>query len=1091
MWEQLQTHPFFRYLEEIAPKEPSLLLEALWDTPKALLSFWIAKVTGKHLLIVTSNERDLRLGDALAFFFGTPPLLYPSWEMLPGEEMSPNPDIVGRRLSILHTLQSNSARHVVQAPLQAVLQKVCCPSRLSRLVLHWKSGVEVPFEQLPTLLMDLGYQRETVAADKGHFALRGGILDIFPVSSLDPYRIDFFGDTIDKIRTYDPISQRTVEQTREIFIGPADELALLQQETNLSLLLDYLGKEVVIVYDDLLEIENSYVAMKEMPGSQSSLMMTFHDFYQKSTSFQRLLFAKDPLEELGQVVSLDKSNPLEKLHFEIFDQKIETKRVTHPFLSIPEFFWEGKKEEEKLDALLEKGREMEVAFIAASEAEERALKEKVRQTLFPLPHRHTFVRGSLPSGLLVSHCPLVLFPYVELSKRQKITRQKWRNTYHTPETEFHALEKGDLVVHLHNGIGRFLGIETKSQGEGEQEEFFAIEYANQSKLFVPLSQAHLLTRYIGEKEHIAPSLHALGTKQWQKAKAKVEKSILGYAKDLLEIEALREAKGGFSFSEDSDDLLLFEEEFPFAPTEDQLQAIAMIKKDMRSAKAMDRLICGDVGYGKTEVAMRAAFKAVVDGQKQVAVLVPTTVLAMQHYETFVERMSSFPIRIGVISRFVKKKELALTLEAIATGRVDIVIGTHRLIGKDVVFHDLGLLIIDEEQRFGVRTKEHLKKSKIGVDCLTLSATPIPRTLHLSLVGARDISIINTPPQDRLPIKTVLAEREPTIIQNGLLRELGRGGQAYFIHNRVETISRIADEIQKLVPKANVQYVHAQMPPESIDTLFHAFKKGEIDVLVATTIVESGIDMPHANTIFIDRADTFGMADLYQLKGRVGRWKLLAYAYFLVPPNRELAEVSRKRLQALVETSGFGGGMKLAMRDLEIRGAGDLLGVQQSGSVSTVGFHFYCKMLKQTVAKLQHKIPFHFADTKVEVPAIATLPSTYIGETNLRLEIYHRIGSATRSSQIDAIFEELVDRFGSLPIEAKWLYQVSRIRMFGCHHGLYAIKFGDQLTIEQKKGDVNSIRTVPFPFCEDPDLFGKIALELLERCISRTQEAIPK
>jgi transcription-repair coupling factor (superfamily II helicase) len=574
-------------------------------------------------------------------------------------------------------------------------------------------------------------------------------------------------------------------------------------------------------------------------------------------------------------------------------------------------------------------------------------------------------------------------------------------------------------------------------------------------------------------------LHTLGTKKWLNAKVQVQKAIVGYARDLLNIQASREAKGGFIYPPDSEEMFLFEAEFPFTETDDQIRAIQEIKQDMTSPKAMDRLICGDVGYGKTEVAMRAAFKAVIDGGKQVAVLVPTTVLAMQHYENFCKRMESFPVRIGVASRFVKPKEMKKTLEGVAQGSVDILIGTHRIISQDVGFKNLGLIIIDEEQRFGVRAKEHLKKAKVGVDCLTLSATPIPRTLYFSLVGARDISVINTPPHDRLPIKTILAEKENELMKNALLRELARDGQAYVIHNRVESIYRIADDIQKLLPSARLAIVHGQMAADEIDAIFHKFKQGEVDILIATTIVENGIDIPNANTILVDRADMYGMADLYQLRGRVGRWNRPAYAYFLVPKSRELHEISRKRLQALIETSGFGGGMKLAMRDLEIRGAGDLLGVQQSGNVSTIGFHFYCKLLKRAVDTLKKHVSPTFYDTRMEFQYAANLPSTYIPETNLRMEIYHRLGETASQDDVEELFKELEDRFGKLPEPTIWLKHLSRIRVFASQHQFTLLKFdATSLTVQRQVGKETIDRKTFLPPFETPQQLEEKVLQML-------------
>jgi transcription-repair coupling factor (superfamily II helicase) len=430
---------------------------------------------------------------------------------------------------------------------------------------------------------------------------------------------------------------------------------------------------------------------------------------------------------------------------------------------------------------------------------------------------------------------------------------------------------------------------------------------------------------------------------------------------------------------------------------------------------------------------------------------------------------------------VKPKEVKKTLEGVAKGSVDILIGTHRIISQDVQFKDLGLIIIDEEQRFGVRAKEHLKKAKLGVDCLTLSATPIPRTLYFSLIGARDMSVINTPPQDRLPIKTILAERENELIKNALTRELSRDGQAYFIHNRVETIHKVADELKALLPNARIEVGHGQMPPDTLDSIFHRFKQGEIDILVATTIVENGLDIPNANTILIDRSDTFGMADLYQLRGRVGRWNRPAYCYFLVPKNRELQEISRKRLQALVETSGFGGGMKLAMRDLEIRGAGDMLGVQQSGNVSAIGFHFYCKLLKRTIDTMKKELSPTFFDTRMEFSYDASLPSHYIEETSLRMEVYHRLGETTNNEEIESLFEELVDRFGPLPIQAKWLYHLNRIRVFAAHHRFTLLKF-EKITLHAKRqlGKKLLEKKIFLPLVKDPEEFEFIVLGFLKR-----------
>jgi transcription-repair coupling factor (superfamily II helicase) len=971
------------------------LYELLQDAEKAkLIADWVKKEKRSALIISDSSQ----LYEDIKFFYPEGVHLFPAWETLPEEDIAPSPDIVGRRLEILHALASEEKPQIILTSLQGALQKV--PGKKTEWFL-FKVGDSAPFSSIPELLTELGYNRRAVVSDKGDFAIRGGIIDVFPLSAFDPVRIDFFDDVIDSIRTFDPLSQKSTGKVSSIFIPPAFERA----ECDLT---DYL-KNPLIVFDDLLKIEDQMVALKSLP---------FYPFYEKP--YEKLFFASHHLEAL-----------------EMFNRPLPAHRERSPFLRItsPDLLAEYKQ----------------VFLIAGSEGEEKTLKEVA-------PPHGIFLRGYLSSGFIENG--ILYYPYSEHTGRHKLVRNKWRNTYHTPTSDFHELKAGDFVVHFHHGIGKYLGIEKQTNHLGQETEFMIIEYADGGKFFAPLSQAHLVSRYIGHEGETI-QLHKIGGNKWHHAKVKVQTAIIGYAKDLLEWQASREVQGGFTFPPDGEDVTLFEEEFPFVETQDQLNATAEIKADMERDKAMDRLLLGDVGYGKTEVAMRAAFKAVMDGHKQVAVLVPTTVLAMQHYESFKERMRDFPIRIGILSRFVKAKELKKTMDEAKAGSVDIIIGTHKLISKELTFANLGLIIIDEEQRFGVRAKEHLKHLKLGVDTLTLSATPIPRTLYFSLIGARDMSVINTPPQDRLPIKTIVADREDPLLINGITRELSHSGQVYFIHNRVESIYQTAETLEKLIPKARVAVVHGQMDPEGIDQVFHSFKQGEVDILVATTIVESGIDIPNANTIFVDRADTYGLADLYQLRGRVGRWNRPAYAYFLVPKNKSLTEISRKRLTALVETSGFGGGMKLAMRDLEIRGAGDILGVKQSGHVSSFGFHLYCKLLRRTIEAMKKNIAPTFLETKLEFSFDATLPKSYIEETSLRLEIYHRLGETTELPEVDVIFNELKDRFGNPPLQALWLYHMTRIRIEAARRGVSLVKFETHsLTIEKDKIARRMIYTLP-------------------------------
>lgn len=1050
--------PSLLQLQALLSEESSLLMEGLWDAPKAAILRIALNSLGKSVLVISS---DTHLIDDLPFFGVKEVLEFPSWETLPGEEISPSPDIVGRRLQVLYTLASQNRPSVILTPVQGALQKVVSKKVLLDQCRHYCRGEALSFSSLPQTLQQLGYRRASVVVDKGEYAIRGGIIDLFPISFTEPCRLDFFGDVLEDIRLFDPISQKSTGKTDAIFLSPAHEIP------GENLITDYLETDSWVIFDDLLSLEDKAVSLQKLPGAQSKAFLSFSELI-TLPKIRRLFWTKEAVEELSEV-TLEKrvgrsfytgASPLQPLAFEMGHEKIQTKRWRHPFLDVQGI----------LPNLKQTGG---VRFICGTETEERSIRDLVE-----IPKDALFERGHLSSGFALVDGQEILIPTAEITHKRSVRRQKWRSTTHTPASEFHELAPGDLVVHFHNGIGKYLGIERKKNHLGEETEFMVIAYAEESKLFVPIAQSYLVSRYIGAHEEV-PTLHTLGTKNWQNTKQKAQKAIIGYAQDLLKITAEREVKGGFVYPPDSTEMELFEHDFPYVETEDQKSAISLVKAEMMSSKAMDRLICGDVGYGKTEVAIRAAFKAVMDGKKQVAVLVPTTVLALQHFETFSERMLGYPIVVRALSRFQSKREINQTIKQTAEGKVDILIGTHRLIGKDVVFKDLGLIIIDEEQRFGVRAKEHLKKLKAGVDCLTLTATPIPRTLYLSLIGAREISLINTPPQDRLPIKTIIAEKDPTLIQNALLRELSRDGQAFFIHNRVESIFLVTEELQKLVPQARIVTAHGQMDSDAIDTAFHAFKQGHADILVATTIIESGIDIPNANTMIIDRADQFGLADLYQLRGRVGRWNRPAYTYFLTPKGKTVPEIARKRLFALLEAQGYGGGMKIAMRDLEIRGAGDILGTQQSGQISAIGFHLYCKLLKRTVEALKKQTDPTFFETKIEFPFEAKLPEDYIPETALRLELYHRLGEMVSKADAEALFQELQDRFGTPPLPVLWLLSLTRIRILAAEKRYLLLKYTKHslYTEQQKKHDVIK-KTVSLPSFKTPEQLESLTQSLL-------------
>ncbi len=1055
-----------RELHHALQNSQSVLIEDLWNAPKALIAALAQQATGKHVLILTGgSQEEVRLYHDFAFFTRNPVIDFPAWETLPSENIAPSPDIVGERYRALHELSSSSQPYIILSSLQACLQRLIPPASFKKLYLHLESGQSYVFDDLITQLNKMGYQRCGVASDKGQYAVRGSIIDIFPVSSPDPFRLEFWGDDLESVRIYDPIGQKSVKPAATLEITPAQEMELLGAAAQLSTISDYLGPNTLIIYDDLLAIEDRYASLVGM-SAPSKAFASIEDFLDTVAPLQQIFLSQQPIEELSEVYLTKKGGhgfysalaPMQEVAFQMFNRKFTAQRFVPAFATISEYLFPDNPDSERLsgqDLIIALGtlsrKDVHLYVLCPTELDETNFHKRLQDAGIALPRHTTFQIGYLSNGLVIEDLSLVILPLTEITKRYKIRRQKQRSTYHTSPVDTYDLSPGEMIVHYNNGIGRYLGLEKRPDHQGIVNEYLLVEYADNAKLYVPFNQSHLVSKYIGANEEI-PKMHALGGTRWKKSREQAERAIMGYASELLELYARRELAGGFSYGEDSSDMHDFEEEFPYVETEDQLAAIASIKTDMISKKSMDRLICGDVGYGKTEVAMRAAFKAVIDGHKQVAVLVPTTVLAMQHYENFVDRCSSFPVNIAVLSRFRTAKQIKESLEGIASGAVDIVIGTHRVISEDVKFKDLGLFIIDEEQRFGVKAKEHLKKIKVGVDCLTLSATPIPRTLYMSLTSARDMSVINTPPQDRLPITTIITESNELTIKNALLRELARDGQAYIIHNRVDSIFEYAARIQKLLPKARIVVGHGQMSADELDLVFHTFKSGQADILIATTIIENGIDIPNANTILIDRADRFGMADLYQLRGRVGRWNRRAYAYFFVPNQRILPEIVRKRLMSLAESSGYGGGMKVAMRDLEIRGAGNILGTEQSGQVASIGFHLYCKLLKRTIAAMQGKISSVVTDAKVEFPADARLPEDYVNETSLRMGIYQRLGDAVSGEEVDAIWEELKDRFGPPPPPAVWLYHLTRLRAFAARHGFTLLKQEKlTLTAERQKG----------------------------------------
>lgn len=1063
---------------QLAEEGKDLLVEELWDGAKAFL---LSCLPSKTLLILTEDKPGKHLYGDLSFFTDLPLIELPALDHLPEDGIGASSDMVGERFQALEALAKIKGPKIVLTTLQAVLQKVPLPSSLKNLLFVLKKGDTLSFNDFPPLLVEMGYHKAAVCSEKGTFALRGGIIDVFPTASYSPFRIEFFDDEIASLRSFDPISQLSIEKVSEISLTPNEETKFLSQSGSIF---EYLQGDVVCVLDELFALEDKVVTLQKLTKEDPKRFLSFEEFFKLAEAKQKIYFVEEGLESLTDVTRTEKIKanaysekaPSFEVAFMAFSKKLKAQRWLHPFWPIYSVFCPADQTPEtcSADAFLKEvvASTYKVAFLYKGQSE----KGKVEGMEAEL------IEASLSNGFCFKEEQLALIPISEIYHKSVLRRHKHRSSYTSSTHEVFAIEPGSAIVHMNSGIGRYIGVEKRQNHLGVDTEFLIVEYADRAKLYVPIEQSHLVTKYIGATDD-PPELHALGSTRWKAALQKSEKAIAGYAKDLIALQAERAIRGGFAYPPHSPLLKQFSDEFPYVETPDQMNAIKNVYEDMLSTRSMDRLVCGDVGYGKTEVAMRAAAKAVIDGEKQVAVLVPTTVLALQHYESFVERMKGFPITIGALSRFRTPKEIKKTLEDVADGKIDILIGTHRIIGQDVLFKNLGLVIIDEEQRFGVKAKEHLKTLKKDVDCLTLSATPIPRTLYLSLSGAREMSIISTPPEDRLPIQSYITQATDDILKTAILRELTRDGQVYVIHNRVETIFEMASRIRALVPNCRIAVGHGQMQAAELDSVFHAFKTGEADILVATSIIENGIDIANANTILIDRADRFGMADLYQMRGRVGRWNKQAYCYFLVPNPITLSEMSRKRLSALIQSSGYGGGMKVAMHDLEIRGAGNILGLEQSGHIASIGFTLYCKLLKRAIHTMQKKggaMPMN--EVKIEFPYDARLPSDYVPEITLRMDFYQRLGEAESKEEIDQIMAELEDRFGKPPQEVKWLHVFATLRLFASLNRFTFLKltkvvFFAEQTID-KKHTLSKKMIIDLP--KTPEQLESVVIDALKK-----------
>ena len=1053
----------------------------LIESARPLLLAALAQEWQEPVVVLTSRPEEAReLAEAFPSYLGAgrPVHLFPEPDALPYERLTPDPLTNQQRLDVLGLLLESSDSPIIVASARAALHRTLEPSVLRNASLHLRTGQRLTPEALALKALALGYQQLSQVEAPGEMARRGGIVDLFPPSAPFPVRIEFVGSSIESLRQFEAASQRSVALVEAVSLGPALEVAprvgasldaleeqglfavsdpqaaaRLRRELDALLrgfpeedaafyaplfhdasLLDYLPSGGLLVLDEPSEIEAVLAHLHEQADSSRQALVATG---QLSESFPSPLFDWAYLSERWRDAPAS-------LVIEAWGDEEEADMVAFPF-SAPTGY-QGRLGEALNDIrslTREGGRILVVSQQARRLAEllnERGLAVAVHEDVRELASGVTLVRGSLsggwrldPGGELAREVAptAVLLTDAELFGFRKQRRRLRRSVPRAPDP-FLEFAEGDHVVHVEHGIARFTGI-TKVAWEGTEREYLVLEYAEADRLYVPSDQSDRVARYIGSRE-TPPTLNRLGSQDWAQTKESVRQSVRALAFDLLRLYAQREVAPGLAIGPDTVWQEEMEAAFPYIETPDQAKAVEEVKADMEQGRPMDRLVCGDVGYGKTEVALRAAFKAVMEGY-QVAMLVPTTVLAQQHYLTFSQRLAPFPVRVDVLSRFRTDAEQREVLEGLVGGDVDIIIGTHRLLQKDVHFKNLGLVVVDEEQRFGVTHKEHLKRLRREVDILTLTATPIPRTLHMALMGVRDMSTIETPPEERLPIKTTVAAFEERLLREAIRRELERGGQVYVVHNRVHNIAGIAARVREAVPEASLVIGHGQMPEEELERVMFDFGQGKYDVLVCTTIIESGLDIPNVNTIIINQADRLGLAQLYQLRGRVGRSTERAYAYLFYDQGKRLTDAARMRLQTIFEAAELGAGFRIALRDLEIRGAGNLLGAEQSGYIHSVGFELYSKLLSEAAEQVKTEqgqqaapaTPPSRLQPTVDLPITALIPEDYVADMSQRLLLYGRLARAVTPGEVTELAQELRDRFGEPPEAVRNLLFLAEVK----------------------------------------------------------------
>ena len=1081
------------------------------------------------LVITPRPEDARRLHDQLITYLGEegPVYLLPEPEVLPFERLAVDANTSNQRLAALaalaqsnqHEDRSDHLHPLVVSSVSAAMRQTLPPAVMAGAGgkngdgNSWRVGQRVRMSDLLGRWVDLGYRNEPVVEIPGTFSLRGGIIDIFPSHTDLPFRIELWDDQIDTIRQFDPANQRSVDSTDKVSIYPArEQLPMLSDresveqligdmdftrcdreireriEDELACLFTAPNLETLSFYNGLLNRTNllQYVAVEgqvvlERPGQIEAEAQELEERFARMRSTR---------EERGE---LPRHFPSPFFTWGEFSEELErrSRLFLNSWLTGGEDIlfqaatpYYGRLEQLASDALgyRQSGKAIVAVTQHARRLAEILEQEGVGATVTtgvdspPQPGSVHLVTDSLREGWTLDFpsdsngkepdgiTSLTLLTDAELFGTVKERRyRRARRTEAGPEiTTLSDILEGSYVVHIDHGVARFAGTTQMGDGDGDKE-YLVLEYAENDKLYVPTEHLDRVTAYVGAQDQ-PPSLTRLGSAEWARVKEKVKGAAREVAEEMLKLHAARQVAQGHEFTADTVWQQELEDSFPYEETPDQAAAIGEVKTDMEQPKPMDRLICGDVGYGKTEVALRAAFKAVSDGM-QVGLLVPTTVLAQQHYATFSERLSPFPINVEVLSRFRTNKEQKEVIEGLKQGTVDIVIGTHRLLQKDVQFKNLGLAVVDEEQRFGVAHKERLKRLRREVDVLTLSATPIPRTLNLALAGIRDMSTMDTPPEARLPVKTFVSEYSDDVIKEAILREMERGGQVFFLHNRVKTIAQVAAHLSELVPQANILVGHGQMPEAELEEVMITFSKGEADILVCTTIIESGLDMPNVNTLILDRADRFGLSQLYQLRGRVGRGDHRAYAYLLVPRGRRITEAAERRLQAILEASDLGSGFRIAMRDLEIRGAGNLLGTAQSGHIRDVGLDLYSHLLQEAVEELRREqgedsapsVPLISDLPRLDLPLPARIPDDYISHMPSRLAIYQRVARIREHQEVPLLGQELRDRFGPLPEEAENLLQLAELRALAGGLGIESIVGGDRAIVLQLSVPVGGAR----------------------------------